>query len=226
VSAREAILNRVRAARTAGWSARLQPSESSAKAEAEWSATGPPKLEERRREALAERSVDLLSRFSHELEALGVECHIEATPDAVRDRVRQLADGQSVFSWDADQLPYDVGGILSSPAIGTDPRGRQAEATLGVTGCHAAIAETGSLVVLSGQGTPRAASLLPPAHVCVVRRADLVATMGTFFREHAADIAGAACCTFITGPSRTADIELTLTLGVHGPGRVTVIVGP
>jgi L-lactate dehydrogenase complex protein LldG len=144
----------------------------------------------------------------------------------VRDRVKQLADGQSVFSWDADRLPYDVGAVLSSPATGSDARGRQADATLGVTGCHAAIVETGSLVVLSGPGTPRAASLLPPAHVCVVRRADLVATMGMFFRERATDIADAACCTFITGPSRTADIELTLTLGVHGPGKVTVIVGP
>jgi L-lactate dehydrogenase complex protein LldG len=50
--------------------------------------------------------------------------------------------------------------------------------------------------------------------------------MGEFFRERAADIAAAANCTFVTGPSRTADIELTLTLGVHGPGRVVVIVGP
>jgi len=50
--------------------------------------------------------------------------------------------------------------------------------------------------------------------------------MGEFFRERAADIAASACCTFVTGPSRTADIELTLTLGVHGPGRVIVVVGP
>jgi len=211
MSAREAILNRVRAAR-------------SAKALGERNASHGPGTMSVAKSAAP--SGDLVSQFSRELEALDVECHVEATPDAVRDRVRQLADGQSVLSWDADRLPYDIGAVLSSPAIGTDARGRQAEATLGVTGCHAAIAETGSLVVLSGPGTPRAASLLPPAHVCVVRRADLVATMGTFFRERAAAIAGAACCTFITGPSRTADIELTLTLGVHGPGRVTVVVGP
>jgi L-lactate dehydrogenase complex protein LldG len=212
MSAREAILNRVRAAR-------------SAKALVERNASHRPVGTISAAES-AMPSVDLLSRFSRELDALGVECHIEPTPHAVRDRIRQLAEGQAVFSWDADRLPYDVGAILSSPLFGTDTRGRQAEATLGVTGCHAAIAETGSLVVLSGPGTPRAASLLPPAHVCVVRRADLVATMGTFFRERAADIAVAACCTVITGPSRTADIELTLTLGVHGPGKVMVIVGP
>src|SRR5262249_32018976 len=111
-------------------------------------------------------------------------------------------------------------------AIGSSPRDLQAAAGIGGTGSHAAIAETGSLVVLSGPGTPRAASLLPPVHLCLVRRGDLFASMGEFFRERAGDIAASSCCTFITGPSRTADIELTLTLGVHGPGRVMVVVGP
>src|SRR5262245_50063754 len=138
MSARDAILNRVRAARSTGWRATLRPE-----------AQGRPE-QSRGATASAERHDDLLSRFSRELEALGVECHIETTPEAVCDRVRQLADGHSVFSWDADLLPHGVGAVLSSPVFGTDARGRQADATLGVTGCHAAIAETGSLVVLSG----------------------------------------------------------------------------
>jgi L-lactate dehydrogenase complex protein LldG len=50
--------------------------------------------------------------------------------------------------------------------------------------------------------------------------------MGEFFARNRERIASTAGCTFITGPSRTADIELTLTLGVHGPGRVIVVVGP
>ena len=102
----------------------------------------------------------------------------------------------------------------------------QAAAEIGVTGCDAAIAETGSIVLLSGPGKSRSASLLPPVHLAVVRRNELRFSMGEFFKEFAGAMAAAACCTFVTGPSRTADIELTLTLGVHGPGKVIVVMGP
>jgi L-lactate dehydrogenase complex protein LldG len=209
MSAREAILARVRAAARTG---RVPYQRTASK--------------QRSAKASAERPEDLLARFCRELEALGVDCHVEGTPDAVRARVVALSRGAAVFSWDTIRLPYDAGALLSEVATGRDTRERQAAAELGITGCHAAIAETGSLVVLSGPGTPRAASLLPPVHLCLVRRADLFATMGEFFHERAGDIAASSCCTFITGPSRTADIELTLTLGVHGPGKVMVVVGP
>ena len=137
-----------------------------------------------------------------------------------------IVGGRSVFSWDADRLPYEAGTVLNSAATGASPRQLQASAEIGVTGCDAAIAETGSLVLLSGPGKPRAASLLPGIHLAIVRRGDLRFSMGEFFSEQSASIAGAACCSFITGPSRTADIELTLTVGVHGPGKVFVVVGP
>jgi L-lactate dehydrogenase complex protein LldG len=167
-----------------------------------------------------------LSRFLIELTALGVEHHVESTPDDVCARVAASVGTRPVLSWDGERLPYGVGRVLAGSTAGRSPRDVQASMEIGVTGCHAAVAETGSLVVLSGPGMPRAASLLPQVHVCVVRSGDVYSTMGEFFTKRAHDIAGAACCTFITGPSRTADIELTLTLGVHGPGRVVVIVGP
>ena len=165
-------------------------------------------------------------RFVRELEALGVDCHVEASAEAVRARVRALVAGKQILSWDFDQLPYEVGSVLGGALPGAAPRDEQARAEIGVTGCHGAIAETGSLAVLSGRGCSRTVSLLPPVHVAVVRAEDLLFSMGEFFARNRERIASTAGCTFITGPSRTADIELTLTLGVHGPGRVIVVVGP
>lgn len=167
-----------------------------------------------------------LTRFLDELTALGVTWYLENSAEAVRGRVAAIVGDQSVLAWEANRLPYDVGRLLSSAATAASPRDVQAHADIGVTGCDGAIAETGTLILLSGDGKPRAASLLPPLHVAIVRRADLRFTMADCFRDRADSIAAAACCTFVTGPSRTADIELTLTLGVHGPGQVIVIVGP
>jgi L-lactate dehydrogenase complex protein LldG len=162
----------------------------------------------------------------NELAALGVESFVEPSPEAVRDRVKGIVGARGVLAWDARHLPYTIDRVLDAPARGSSPRDVQAVAEIGITGCDAAIAETGSLVLLSGDGKPRAASLLPPVHLAIVRQPDVRETMAEFFRERAADLAHAACCTVITGPSRTADIELTLTVGVHGPGQVIVIVGP
>jgi L-lactate dehydrogenase complex protein LldG len=204
--AREAILARLEAARR---TARLPRAE----------APAPAPVPSASRE-------QCLQRFRSELAALGVDCHAEATPGDVRERVRGLVAGRRVLSWDPERLPYGVGAALERPVLGDAPRAEQAAAEVGVTGCHAAIAETGSLVLLSGPGTSRAASLLPPVHVAVVRPEDLCASMGELFATRRELLASAACCTIVTGPSRTADIELTLTLGVHGPGKVVVVLGP
>ncbi len=165
-------------------------------------------------------------RFLDELALLGVDYHVEASAAEVRTRVADIVGSRSVLRWDVRHLPYDIGGILENAADGSSPRERQAAAQIGVTGCDAAIAETGSLVLLSGEGKPRAASLLPPVHLAILQRNDLRFSMGEFFAARRDAIAAAACCTFVTGPSRTADIELTLTVGVHGPGEVIVVVGP
>ncbi|HUG52738.1 MAG TPA: LUD domain-containing protein [Vicinamibacteria bacterium] len=179
-----------------------------------------------RYEPPARSAPESLERFQHELSILGVEHHLADSVEDVRARVESLVAGRRVLSWDRERLPYDLGRVLKDPVFGSAPRDLQAAAEVGLTGCEAAVAETGSLVLLSGPGRSRAVSLLPPWHVAVVRRPDLVFSMGEFFRAHAGGIAAAASCTFVTGPSRTADIELTLTLGVHGPAAVTVVIGP
>jgi L-lactate dehydrogenase complex protein LldG len=167
-----------------------------------------------------------LARFTKELELLGVASHVEPTADAVRDRVRALLTGKRVLAWDDAHLPYELGAVAKGAARGRDARDVLARAEIGLAGVHGAIAETGSLVVISGPGTARTVTLLPPELVAVVRRDQLCFSMGELFATSAEIMANAACTTVITGPSRTADIELQLTLGVHGPGKVAVVVGP
>jgi L-lactate dehydrogenase complex protein LldG len=168
----------------------------------------------------------LLQRFVNELTMLGVDTHVEASAADVRARVRTIVGDRRVFSWDADALPFDLATVLPVAAHGTSPRDEQARAEIGVTGCDAAIAETGSIVLLAANGRPRAASLLPPVHLAIVRRGDLRFSMGDYFGDRADAIASASSCIVVSGPSRTADIELTLTVGVHGPGKVIVVIGP
>ncbi|HXN22902.1 MAG TPA: lactate utilization protein [Candidatus Dormibacteraeota bacterium] len=167
-----------------------------------------------------------LERFQREARALGIETFLEASAAGVRNRIKTLVINRRVFSWDPELLPYDLGSILDNVVLSRDTRQEQALAEIGVTGCDGAIAETGTLAMLSGRGKSRAAALLPPVHVAVAQRSDLCLSMSEFFRKKSGKLRAAASCSFITGPSRTADIELTLTVGVHGPGRVIVVIGP
>jgi len=206
MDAREAILTRVRAARPATTVPRAD-------------APAPTPF-------TREPAATCITRFLEEASAIGVECFHDASAEAVRERVRALLEGRRVLTWNPDQLPYGLAALVSGATFGDSPRDEQAAADVGLTGCDAALAETGSLAMISAPGRSRAVSLLPPHHVAVVRPEDLRYSMGEFFADFREPLAQAASCTFITGPSRTADIELTLTLGIHGPGRVTVVIGP
>ncbi|MDW8212970.1 MAG: lactate utilization protein [Roseiflexaceae bacterium] len=97
-----------------------------------------------------------------------------------------------------------------------------------IAGVDAAIAESATLVVHSGEGRARMASLLAPVFIAVVHRAQFVRGLGEAIeriKQKYGDVfRDASALTLITGPSRTADIELTLTLGVHGPREVHVVI--
>jgi len=95
-----------------------------------------------------------------------------------------------------------------------------ASCDLGVTGVDAALPETGTLVLTSSPERPRVASLLPRVHLALLRPAVLRPDLHQVFAETQA----AGYSVLISGPSRTADIELTLTLGVHGPKSLYVWV--
>lgn len=99
------------------------------------------------------------------------------------------------------------------------------EDLVGITGAFCAIAETGTLMLLSGMDTYASASLLPETHIAVVCASRIIASMEDAFalaRAEYGDLPRAV--NFISGPSRTGDIEQTIVLGAHGPYRVHVIV--
>jgi L-lactate dehydrogenase complex protein LldG len=170
----------------------------------------------------------LKARLIQELELLGVVVHLEAGDEEVRARVKSLIAGKTVLAWDKDQLPCGTGACLEGEKVlfASDPKEEQGKAEFGLTGVEAAIAETGSFVMQAGQGRPRTASLLPYNHIAVIRGSDILLGMGEFFERVKAKGGLLPYFVFATGPSRTADIELSLTLGVHGPGVVYAIIGP
>ena len=109
--------------------------------------------------------------------------------------------------------------IESSTRLGRAPGGADIwTAEVGVTTVDLAIAETGTLIIATGPGRPRLASLTPILHVALVPKERIVATMSEAFTKMSD-----RTTVLITGPSRTADIEGILVRGIHGPGDVVVI---
>jgi L-lactate dehydrogenase complex protein LldG len=203
------------------------------------------RLEVLRRE-LSERWRENLERFTREFERVGGVLHRVGEAREVPDTIARIAGERqagSLVAWHGDALGLDLVGPLGARGLTTsaapdaevpaDERARRralaAVADLGVTGVDLAIAETGTLVVVSGAGRPRSASLLPPCHVAVFDRDTLVTSLlqaGLVleaWHEGAPPDWRGASINFITGPSRTADIELTLTRGVHGPKEVHAV---
>ena len=122
--------------------------------------------------------------------------------------------------------------LIAPPPPGEDARERIAQAGLGITDTSWAIAETGTLVLLSQRHRPRLFSLLPEVHLALVPERRIIPHLSAVApRIHAAltisEGGGAtppSCVNLITGASRSADIGLTLVQGVHGPREVHVII--
>ena len=95
---------------------------------------------------------------------------------------------------------------------------------VGITSAQAAIADTGTLVLDSAWERHRLVSLVPPVHIAIVNASTICDTLSDALALLRKDKEISPAVTFITGPSRTADIELTLAIGVHGPQELYVIV--
>jgi L-lactate dehydrogenase complex protein LldG len=95
----------------------------------------------------------------------------------------------------------------------------------GITECDALVAQTGSVLVTSRSAGGRALSVLPPHHVVLARRSQLVPDLPAAFAlvKERYGTAFPSMISFITGPSRTGDIERILVLGAHGPKKLTIL---
>jgi L-lactate dehydrogenase complex protein LldG len=116
-------------------------------------------------------------------------------------------------------LPWQSSGLTVKPRAARD------DDLIGITGAFCAIAETGTLMLLSGEDTYAVTSLLPETHIAIVKVARIVTGMEDaweLLRSERATMPRAV--NFVSGPSRTADIEQTITLGAHGPYRVHIIL--
>ena len=193
---------------------------------------------------------ELWQRFANELQVVGGQGHWAADAGEAAGVIARLAGergARKIVTWDLAALGFgSVSEALrgrgvevlnaspprdeaADPAVRTRLREALAEADLGITGADYAVAETGTLLLISGEGRSRLVSLLPRIHVALIRIEHLVPAMRDMQAildvEHRAGRASdASCLNFITGPSRSADIEFVLARGVHGPGEVHVIL--
>ena len=193
-------------------------------------------------------TADLIQQFAAAFQAVGGHLHRASSSAEVAAQVVDMARGWDTHSIVVTRHPAVIAIPPALPASGAQvtvvgfasgetptraqrdaQRAVMAQADMVVSGADYAIADTGTLVMVAGGHNPRAATLLPPFHVAVLDPISLLPGMADFVSHFKADhlhrghldVSGV---TFISGPSRTADIEQTLSVGVHGPGEVHVIL--
>lgn len=148
-----------------------------------------------------------IDRFKEAVESVAGHCIITADVAAVLSRIITELNAERIASSDNAPNAHDIFNF-----------------DVGISSAQAAIAETGTLVLDSACERHRLVSLVPPVHIAIINASTIVETLSDALTLIQKDKEISPAVTFITGPSRTADIELTLTIGVHGPQELYVIV--
>ena len=176
---------------------------------------------------------DLVDQFSERLAASKGEVHRVDDLDLTFLRLRDILEELQVRTVAAHREPpldgLDLPGafpdqnwIFANEV--EDYRNRCAQADVGLTGAEYALAETGSLVITPGSAQSRLTSLLPPVHIVLLPESRILPSIFDWFRLRPEYLP--SNLVLVSGPSKTADIEQTLVVGVHGPKRLIVIVYP
>jgi L-lactate dehydrogenase complex protein LldG len=178
---------------------------------------------------LATDEAGMLARFVSEAEALSAVIHQPSREaQAIQAILEILGTDETVLAWEWSSIPLP--GLLDAleaahiaVASPRDPAVR-----VGISGAGTALAATGSLVLSSAKGQYRTTSLLPPIHIAVITRSQILPNLEHWIQDQRA--AGlpafqqASNTIIISGPSRTADIAMELILGMHGPGELHIII--
>jgi L-lactate utilization protein LutC len=180
---------------------------------------------------------DPVARFVREFAAAGGHALVVPDRQAARSAVLDIVRARAPRSVLVGRCPLldglDLGGPLRAagveviPADGLDAAGARGaffRADVGVSGVDFLIAETGTMVLAGTAARPRSLSLLPPVHVAVATRSQVLADLFDLFEGDRWGEGLPAGLSLITGPSKTGDIELRLVTGVHGPGEVHAVV--
>lgn len=186
--------------------------------------------------ASEKRSKDELADiFAESLSGVNTSAYRASGRDGVLEFIKSFVSERRLESfsmWETEFLKsLGVKESLESIGLSLAPAEKKAEIAhsgIGITEADYAIADTGTLVLLSGPERPRGVSLIPPVHLAIVKKENITSNIGELFdifnKLHEGQKPVPSCTTFITGPSRTADIELNLTLGVHGPKELHVLI--
>jgi L-lactate dehydrogenase complex protein LldG len=181
----------------------------------------PELLLEPPRMTLAERVNVLLTNFPGEAR------HVKSLYDA-RERVLRIIDGAGAVASNALILAEAGITALKGVASGFQDeaalRSACASAPFGITGASYALADPPALVMLASNSEARMVSLLPPVHIALIRAEQILSGLDELFLTVPDPSVVASSMVLIGGPSRTGDIEMTLTLGVHGPRELHLII--
>ncbi len=172
----------------------------------------------------------LLSRFMDAAKKVDSQVIPAPSPEtAIAEILNLLGEESHISGWDPLHIPLP--GLAKALADqGIAIVGQDADVQFGLTGVDAALAATGSLLLMSGNGRPRAASLLPPVHIAVVTAGQIYPGLESWWADQKASglaqIQRHSNIVAITGPSRTSDIAMQTVMGMHGPRELHIILLP
>ncbi|MBI4557508.1 MAG: lactate utilization protein [Candidatus Hydrogenedentes bacterium] len=182
---------------------------------------------------------ELIEMFRQKFESLAGKVYVVTDSAQTIEKICEILEEVSGRQVALGILPGDIRepflarcrqdgvGVIAPPYSGENLTGTIDEANCGITSADFAIAETGTLVETTTDDTVRLVSALPRVHIALLRAEDIVPTLesaASRLREAFQRHNGACAVTFISGPSRTGDIEMKLVLGVHGPEAAHAII--